>query len=41
MPKGVQAAKTEVATTKVLETALELFSTQGYGATSMLSLIHI
>jgi AcrR family transcriptional regulator len=35
VPKGVQAAKSEVATTKVLETALELFSTQGYGATSM------
>ena len=35
MPKGVQAAKSEVATAKVLETALELFSTQGYGATSM------
>jgi AcrR family transcriptional regulator len=35
VPKGVQAAKSEVATTKVLESALELFSTQGYGATSM------
>lgn len=35
MPKGVQAAKSEVATSKALEAALELFSTQGYGATSM------
>ena len=35
MPKGVQAAKSEIATSKVLEAALELFSTQGYGATSM------
>jgi len=35
VPKGVQAAKSEVATSKALEAALELFSTQGYGATSM------
>jgi len=38
MPKGIngrQAARSEVATSKVLEMALELFSTQGYGATSM------
>ncbi len=38
MPRGSngrQAARSEVATTKVLEVALELFSTQGYGATSM------
>ena len=35
MPKGVQAAKSEAATAKALEAALELFSKQGYGATSM------
>jgi AcrR family transcriptional regulator len=38
MPRGsngLQAAKTEIATSRVLEAALELFSTQGYGATSM------
>ena len=35
MPRGVQAAKSEIATSKVLEAALFLFSTQGYGATSM------
>jgi AcrR family transcriptional regulator len=38
MPRGTngrQAERSEVATTKVLEVALELFSTQGYGATSM------
>ncbi len=38
MPRGSngrQAARSEVATAKVLEAALDLFSTQGYGATSM------
>jgi AcrR family transcriptional regulator len=38
MPRGTngrQAERSEVATSKVLEVALELFSTQGYGATSM------
>lgn len=38
MPRGTngrQAERSEVATTKVLEVALDLFSTQGYGATSM------
>jgi AcrR family transcriptional regulator len=38
MPRGTngrQAERSEVATNKVLEAALELFSTQGYGATSM------
>ena len=38
MPRGTngrQAERSEVATTKVLEVAMELFSTQGYGATSM------
>ena len=38
MPRGTngrQAERSEVATNKVLEVALELFSTQGYGATSM------
>ena len=35
MPKGVQVAKSEIATSKVLDAALELFSSQGYGATSM------
>ncbi len=35
MPRGVQAAKSEVATAKALEAALGLFSKQGYGATSM------
>jgi len=35
VPKGVQAAKSEAATAKALEAALELFSKQGYGATSM------
>jgi AcrR family transcriptional regulator len=38
LPRGAQAAKSEVATAKALETALELFSTQGYGATSMRSI---
>ena len=38
MPQGTngrQAERSEVATAGVLEAALELFSTQGYGATSM------
>jgi len=38
MPRGTngrQAERSEVATSKVLEAALDLFSTQGYGATSM------
>lgn len=38
MPRGTigrQAERSEVATFRVLEAALELFSTQGYGATSM------
>ncbi len=38
MPRGTngrQAERSEVATSRVLEVALELFSTQGYGATSM------
>jgi len=38
MPRGTngrQAARSEIATSKVLEAALELFSTHGYGATSM------
>ena len=38
MPRGTngrQAERSEVATAKVLEVALELFSTHGYGATSM------
>jgi AcrR family transcriptional regulator len=38
MPRGTngrQAERSEVATNRVLEVALELFSTQGYGATSM------
>jgi len=38
MPRGTngrQTERSEVATTKVLEVALELFSTNGYGATSM------
>jgi AcrR family transcriptional regulator len=38
MPRGTngrQAERSEVATAKVLEVALELFSTRGYGATSM------
>jgi AcrR family transcriptional regulator len=38
MPRGTngrQAERSEIATSKVLEAALELFSTQGYGATSM------
>ena len=35
MPRGIQAAKSEVATAKAQDAALELFSTQGYGATSM------
>jgi AcrR family transcriptional regulator len=38
MPRGTngrQAERSEVATTRVLEVALDLFSTQGYGATSM------
>jgi len=38
MPRGTngrQATRSEVATAGVLEAALELFSTQGYGATSM------
>ena len=38
MPKGLQAAKSEISTAKVLGAALELFSTQGYGATSMRAL---
>jgi AcrR family transcriptional regulator len=32
---GLQASKSEAAVARALETALELFSTQGYGATSM------
>jgi AcrR family transcriptional regulator len=35
LPRGAQAAKSELATAKALEAALDLFSTQGYGATSM------
>lgn len=35
MPKGLQATRSEVATSKVLDAALHLFSSQGYGATSM------
>ena len=38
MPRGTngrQAERSEVATSRVLEVALDLFSTQGYGATSM------
>jgi len=38
MPRGTngrQAERSEIATSKVLEAALELFSSQGYGATSM------
>ncbi len=35
MPSGLQVAKSEIATLKVLDAALELFSSQGYGATSM------
>jgi AcrR family transcriptional regulator len=35
VPRGLQAVKSEVATTRVLDAALHLFSTQGYGATSM------
>ncbi|MEE4271906.1 MAG: TetR/AcrR family transcriptional regulator [Thermoanaerobaculales bacterium] len=35
MPRGAQAARSEVATAKVLDAALHLFSSQGYGATSM------
>jgi len=38
MPRGTngrQAERSEVATARVLEVALDLFSTQGYGATSM------
>ena len=38
MPRGTnrrQAERSEVATARVLEVALELFSTHGYGATSM------
>ena len=38
MPRGTngrQAERSEIATSKVLEAALDLFSTQGYGATSM------
>ncbi len=35
MPKGRQASKSEISTGRVLDSALELFSTQGYGATSM------
>lgn len=38
MPKGLQASKSEISTGKVLDAALELFSTQGYGATSMRSI---
>jgi len=43
MPRGTngrQAERSEVATTRVLEVALELFSTQGYGATSMRQIYH-
>ena len=38
MPRGTngrQAERSEIATSKVLEVALDLFSTQGYGATSV------
>ncbi len=35
MPRGLQAAKSEISTARVLDAALQLFSTQGYGATSM------
>ena len=38
MPRGTngrQAERSEIATSKVLEAALDLFSTHGYGATSM------
>jgi AcrR family transcriptional regulator len=38
MPRGTngrQAARSEIATSKVLGAALDLFSTRGYGATSM------
>jgi AcrR family transcriptional regulator len=35
VPRGLQASKSEISTGKALETALDLFSTQGYGATSM------
>ena len=38
MPRGTngrQAERSEIATSKVLEAALDLFSSQGYGATSM------
>ncbi len=38
MPKGTprsQTERSEIATARVLEAAMELFSTQGYGATSM------
>jgi AcrR family transcriptional regulator len=38
VPKGLQASKSEISTGKVLDAALELFSTQGYGATSMRSI---
>jgi AcrR family transcriptional regulator len=34
-PNGRQAERSEAAIARALETALELFSTQGYGATSM------
>lgn len=35
LANGLQAAKSEIATSRVLDAALRLFSTQGYGATSM------
>jgi len=35
LPRGAQVAKSEVSTAKALDAALELFSTQGYGATAM------
>ncbi len=35
LANGLQAAKSEIATSRVLDAALQLFSTQGYGATSM------
>jgi AcrR family transcriptional regulator len=35
VPRGLQAARSEISTGKVLDAALDLFSTQGYGATSM------
>jgi AcrR family transcriptional regulator len=35
VPRGLQASRSEISTGKALEAALDLFSTQGYGATSM------